>query len=121
MVEVEMNQAQLIRSIEQQLENLMHFDDDLAYQYECELYYDCNDDEEATDCRKLHTRTSRTTGLKLFMNSTMTDYGFYTEQEIKELADSDLSFEIADAALLKTPEADEYMHLLIQELKRRND
>jgi transposase len=51
----------------------------------------------------------------------MTDYGFYTEQEIKELADSDLSFEIADAALLKTPEADEYMHLLIQELKRRND
>ena len=54
------------------------------------------------------------------MNSTMTDYGFYTEQEIKELADSDLSFEIADAALLKTPEADEYLNLLIQELKRRN-
>ena len=41
-----MNQAQLINSIEQQLENLMHFDDDLAYQYECELYYDCNEDEE---------------------------------------------------------------------------
>ena len=39
-------QEQLIRSIEQQLENLMHFDDDLEYQYECELYYDCNDDEE---------------------------------------------------------------------------
>lgn len=55
------------------------------------------------------------------MSTTMTDYGFYTEQEIKELDDSDLSFEIADAALLKTPEADEYMHLLIQELKRRND
>lgn len=34
-----MNQAQLIRSIEQQLENLMTLDDDLAYQYECELYY----------------------------------------------------------------------------------
>lgn len=50
----------------------------------------------------------------------MTDYGFYSEQEIKELADSDLSFEISDTALLKTPEADEYMHLLIQELKRRN-
>ena len=32
-------QEQLIRSIEQQLENLMHFDDDLEYQYECELYY----------------------------------------------------------------------------------
>ena len=32
-------QAQLIRSIEQQLENLMTLDDDLAYQYECDLYY----------------------------------------------------------------------------------
>lgn len=41
-----MEQAQLIRSIEQQLENLAHFDDDLAYQYECDLYYDCNGDEE---------------------------------------------------------------------------
>jgi len=30
---------QLIRSIEQQLENLMTLDDDLAYQYECDLYY----------------------------------------------------------------------------------
>jgi hypothetical protein len=26
--------------IEQQLENLAHFDDDLAYQYECDLYYE---------------------------------------------------------------------------------
>lgn len=50
----------------------------------------------------------------------MTDYGFYSEQEIKELADSDLSFEIADAAILNVPEADEYMDLLIQELKQRN-
>jgi len=41
-----MTQEQLIRSIEQQLENLMLLDDDLAYQYECELYYDCNEDEE---------------------------------------------------------------------------
>lgn len=41
-----MNQEQLIRSIEQQLENLAHFDDDLAWEYECALYYDCNDDEE---------------------------------------------------------------------------
>ena len=38
-------QAQLIRSIEQQLDNLMSLDYDLAYQYECELYYDCNDEE----------------------------------------------------------------------------
>ncbi len=34
-----MDQAQLINSIEQQLENLMHFDDELAYDYECNLYY----------------------------------------------------------------------------------
>jgi hypothetical protein len=50
----------------------------------------------------------------------MTDYGFYSAQELSELADSDLSFEIADAALLKTPEADEYLNLLITELQRRN-
>ncbi len=41
-----MSQAQLIRSIEQQLENLMLLDDDLAYQYDCDLYYDCNEGEE---------------------------------------------------------------------------
>jgi hypothetical protein len=52
------------------------------------------------------------------MNST-TDYGFYSAQELQELADSDLSFEIADVALLKTPEADEYLNLLIAELQRR--
>ena len=52
--------------------------------------------------------------------NSMTDYGFYTKEELKELADSDLSFEIADAALLKTPEADEYLNLLIAELQRRN-
>ena len=46
MVEVEMDQEQLIRCIEQQLENLMHFDDDLAYQYDCDLYYEVADDEE---------------------------------------------------------------------------
>lgn len=34
-----MTQDQLIRSIEQQLENLAHFDGDLAYDYECDLYY----------------------------------------------------------------------------------
>jgi len=41
-----MTQDQLIRSIEQQLENLMSLDEDLEYQYECNLYYDCNEDEE---------------------------------------------------------------------------
>ena len=50
----------------------------------------------------------------------MTDYGFYTEQELQNLDDSDLSFEIADAALLNVPEAEEYLNLLIAELKRRN-
>ena len=34
-----MTQEQLIRSIEQQLENLACFDPDLAYDYECDLYY----------------------------------------------------------------------------------
>ena len=43
---ISQRQQQLIRSIEQQLENLAHFDDDLAWEYECALYYDCNDDEE---------------------------------------------------------------------------
>lgn len=51
----------------------------------------------------------------------MTDYGFYTEEELKDLDTSDLSFEIADTALLKTPEADEYMNLLIKELKHRGE
>jgi hypothetical protein len=37
---VEMNQAQLINSIEQQLENLMHFDGDLADDFELMLYDD---------------------------------------------------------------------------------
>ena len=36
---VEMNQAQLIRSIEQQLENLAHFNDELVYEYESKLYH----------------------------------------------------------------------------------
>jgi len=35
-----MNQAQLINSIEQQLENLMYFDGDLADDYELMLYDD---------------------------------------------------------------------------------
>ena len=54
------------------------------------------------------------------MSTTMTDYGFYTEEQLQDLEDSDLSFEIADAVLLKTPEAEEYLNLLIAELQRRN-
>lgn len=50
----------------------------------------------------------------------MTDYGFYTQEELQELDDSDLSGEISDTALLKTPDADAYLDLLIDELKRRN-
>ena len=48
-----------------------------------------------------------------------TDYGFYSQQELTELADSDLSFEIADAALLNNKQGDEYLDLLIAELKHR--
>jgi hypothetical protein len=51
----------------------------------------------------------------------MTDYGFYSKEELNTLADSDLSFEISDVVLLKTPDADAYLDLLIQELKKRND
>jgi hypothetical protein len=48
-----------------------------------------------------------------------TDYGFYSQQELQELDESDLSFEIADAALLNNKQGDEYLDLLIAELKRR--
>ena len=50
----------------------------------------------------------------------MTDHGFYTKDELKELDDSDLSFEIADAVILNVPDADKYLDLLIEELKQRN-
>jgi hypothetical protein len=50
----------------------------------------------------------------------MSDYGFYSQQELTELDDSDLSFEIADAALLKNAEADAYLDLLIKELQYRD-
>ena len=36
----------------------------------------------------------------------MTDYGFYTQEELKDLNDSDLSFEISDAVILNVPDAD---------------
>ena len=48
-----------------------------------------------------------------------TDYGFYSQQQLQQLAESDLSFEIADAALLNNKQGDEYLDLLIAELKRR--
>jgi hypothetical protein len=50
-----MTQEQLVCSIEQQLENLMALDDDLAYQYECDLYYDHNEDEELVPIVELFT------------------------------------------------------------------
>jgi len=40
-----MNQDQLIRSIGQELENLMHFSDDLSEKYQEYLYYPNTDDE----------------------------------------------------------------------------
>lgn len=52
------------------------------------------------------------------MNLTI-DYGFYTAEELQELDDSDLSGEIADTAIINSPEADEYLDLLITELQRR--
>ena len=51
----------------------------------------------------------------------MNDFGFYSKQELSELSGSDLSFEIADTAILNHPDADEYMNLLIEELKKRGD
>jgi hypothetical protein len=48
-----------------------------------------------------------------------TDYGFYSQQELTELDDSDLYFEIADAGLLNNKQGDEYLDLLIAEMKRR--
>jgi hypothetical protein len=50
----------------------------------------------------------------------MTDYGFYSIEELQKLAESDLSFEIADAALLNNKEGDDYLNLLIAELQRRD-
>jgi len=50
-----MMKEQLIRSIEQQLENLILLDDDLAWEYECALYYDCNEDEEPQPIVELFT------------------------------------------------------------------
>lgn len=48
-------QEQLLRSIEQQLENLMVLDVDLVYQYECDLYYDCGEGEEPKPIIELFT------------------------------------------------------------------
>jgi len=46
---------QLIRSIEQQLENLMLLDNDLAWEYECALYYDYDEGEEPQPIVELFT------------------------------------------------------------------
>lgn len=54
------------------------------------------------------------------LHSTTNDYGFFTEEELKTLDDSDLSFEIANTAIINLPEADAYLNLLIKELQRRN-
>lgn len=43
-----MTQEQLFNTIEQRLEDLMVFDNDLAYQYECDLYY-FDENDEPTD------------------------------------------------------------------------
>ena len=51
----ELTKDQLISSIEQQLENIQSFDGDLAWEYECELYYDHNDDEEPQPIVELFT------------------------------------------------------------------
>ena len=39
------NQDQLIRSIEQRIEDLSFIDEDLAYQFECDLYYETDGDD----------------------------------------------------------------------------
>lgn len=107
-----MNQDQLIRSIEQQIDDLSHLDEELFNQC-CDKYYDENDQpitelftpELLTELENLNRKL---------------DTGFYSPEELKELDDSDLSFEISDAAILNVPDADAYLDLLIKELKRRN-
>ena len=107
-----MTQDQLIRSIEQQIDDLSYLDEELFNQC-CDKYYDENDQpitelftpELLTELENLNRKL---------------DTGFYSPEELKELNDSDLSFEISDVALIKTPQADEYLSLLIQELQRRN-
>ena len=39
------NQDQLIRSIEQRIEDLSFIDEELAYQFECDLYYETDGDD----------------------------------------------------------------------------
>lgn len=45
---------------------------------------------------------------------------FYTSEELKNLDTSDLYFEISDTALVNTPQANNYLNLLIHELQQRN-
>ena len=39
------NQEQLIRSIEQRIEDLYSINEDFAYQFECDLYYETDDND----------------------------------------------------------------------------
>lgn len=52
---VELSKDQLIRHIEQQLDNIQCFDEDLAWEYHCELYYEYNDDEKPQPIVELFT------------------------------------------------------------------
>lgn len=45
----------------------------------------------------------------------------YTEQQLKELDTATLYDEMADMALIDTPESYDYYDLLIAELKKRNN
>ncbi len=46
---------------------------------------------------------------------------YYTAQELTELDESDISTEIADTAIINSPEANAYLDLLISELQRRTN
>lgn len=51
----------------------------------------------------------------------MTDYEFYSQQQLQELSMSDLAFEIADIGLVNTFGARQYFELLVKELKKREN
>ena len=44
---------------------------------------------------------------------------FWTDEELKEIPDCDISAEIADTCIINSPECDAYLDRLIAELKRR--
>jgi hypothetical protein len=45
---------------------------------------------------------------------------FWTEEELKDIPDSDISAEIADTCIIDSPECDAYLNRLIAELQRRD-